>query len=150
MLLGDGQVADASPWIDVGADFLEQAGGFGAHPAELDQTEATWLSTQQNVLRDREVVDQIQFLMDHDHPDPAGVVDVSRLVWNAVEGERTLVRGLDSRENLHQRALTGTVLPDHSMHFACSDVQAHAIQRADRRELLGDVSDFEHRKRIPE
>ena len=65
--------------------------------------------------------------MDHDHPGSARVVDVSRLVGLSVEGERTLIRGLDSREDLHERALASAVFADHPMHFASREVEANAI-----------------------
>src|SRR5262245_26310996 len=73
----------------------------------------------------------------------------SRRVWidvrqgRAAHDQGTGISMLGAGDDLDQRGLAGTVLPDKSVHLAGAEIERHAIERAEPGEGLADVSSVE-------
>ena len=125
--------------LQVGARLCGDAGA-------VDETAAARFAPEKDVRGDVEVVREIEFLMDQRDAQRLRGADTRDAHWLAVHENLTAIRRLHARENLHQRALAGTVLADHREHFAALEREADAAQRAHAGELLAQRPRFQERR----
>src|SRR5262249_24260468 len=82
---------------------------------------------------------QAELLMDHRDAGLACGQRVSGNVGLAGQLEPAAVGGERTGQDLHQRALAGTVLAHQRVHFSRQDFQIHAAERSHRAERLADM-----------
>jgi hypothetical protein len=63
----------------------------------------------------------------------------------SVESDLPAIGALGSRQNFHQGALTGTILPHQSVNLTWPDREVHALKRTDAGETLRDPADGQDR-----
>ena len=104
--------------------------GLACHRAPADEAEPARLVAEEHVLRHRQVVDQVEFLVDGGD---AGlhrglrVGEADRLAEPLDLPGVGLVR---AGEHLDQRGLAGAVLAEQAVHLAGPHLQLHAVERA--------------------
>src|SRR5690606_7082052 len=112
----------------------------------VGESEAGQLMPEEDVLRDREPLDEIELLV---HRRDAVV---HRRLWVAegdlfpVPGDRPLIGPVHPGENLDEGRLAGTVLPKQAVHLSGVDVEVDPSQRDDAWEGLDDVRHPEQRR----
>src|SRR4029078_9922929 len=120
LLLADGELPHARPRVDRDPVALAEPGDVPLDPARTDDEAASlWpVFAEDDVLGDREGRDESEVLVHHADP---GVDRVAGRVTRAgldVEPDRSLVRPVQPREDVRQRALAGTVLAEQRVHLA--------------------------------
>jgi len=109
----------------------------------IDDAPARRFAAQQDVLFDRQMRRERQFLIDHRDAAIARVLGTARRVRLAVKTHRPGVWKVRAGQNLHQRALAGAVLADERVRLAGLHVEVDARQRDDRSEPFGDLAHVE-------
>jgi len=108
----------------------QHRGGANARGFGVEKEPAGRFDAEHDVVDHAEIGHQVKLLIDHPDAQPFGrfrAVDRRAL---AVDLDRAAVGDICAGENLHQRRLAGSVLADERMHFAASDVERHAVERA--------------------
>ena len=100
---------------------------------------ASGLSPQEDVLRDRQMLRQVQFLVDHRDARFQRLRRIREALPMSLDLDRARIRLVDPGQDFHQRGLAGAVFPDQGVDRARTDGQADLPQRLDRAEALGDV-----------
>src|SRR5262249_5507969 len=101
--------------------------------------------TERQVVDAVESGDQGEVLMHETQPgcmSGGGTAELELLSFDAALGAG--VRGMEAGEDLDQRRLSRTVLPDQGMYFAGPDVEIHRVQRPGSGERLADVPERQH------
>src|SRR5450759_3866904 len=98
-------------------------------------------TSQRQVLCHAKMRDQVKILVNGDDAEIlGGPGPVSRQVkLLPVEGDRACVQLVGSREDFHERRLSGPVLTEEHVHLAVVEVEVDAFQDADTEERLGDA-----------
>ena len=91
------------------------------------------------ILNDREVGKQAQMLVDRYDPRTDGVAHGTKRYSRAINPDLPIVEGERADDNLHQRALTSTILANKSVNSTRGQRQAGSAQRARGTEALDDV-----------
>src|SRR5215217_8431352 len=133
LLQGQAQVTDPHAWVDGNIEIGEQrsrllqhAGAIQErHPAEL----ASGGMSDEDVLGNAQVRYETQFLMNDCDSETSRLERSSDLYRLTIPGDLPCVRLLDSRQNLHERALAGTILADNCPHFPVRYVHRNIGQR---------------------
>jgi hypothetical protein len=102
---------------------------------------------EHDVLRDREGRDQTEVLVHHEDPRVERVarrVEADRL---AVQADLAVVRAVQPREDVRERALAGAVLAEQRVHLARRGLEVDAVVRDDAREALRDATQRHGRAR---
>ena len=125
----------------------EQLRRLPPHPGPVEQPGAARLVTEEHALGHRQVLHQVELLIDR--RDAAGQ-RLRRLAGRqriAVDEDLAL-RGRDhAGYALDQRRLAGAVRAEQAVHLAGVDVEVDPVERAHARVLLGDAADLEERGR---
>ena len=120
---------------------LLQVGPVDEHrPARLEVAD-------EDVLGHRQLGDDLRLLVDDAD---AGLVRLARRGEGhrpAVDGDAALVGRVLALEDAHQRRLAGPVLAHQRRHRRGRQVQAHALERLDHAEPLGDAGERDQRHR---
>ena len=135
--LGDPQVLDRRIRRGLETDLLEQPFGAAPQLSSVDQAAARRQRFEGEVLRDGQVGQQVQLLVDHANPGLDGLLRIVREVGLPVEEHLPAVGALDAGEDLHQRGLASAVLAHQRVYLARQDGEADAVERAHAGELLG-------------
>ena len=112
----------------------------------IDHPEPGRLDAEHDVLGDAQVRRDRQFLIDHRDAGAPGVERFPRMVVGPVEPHRAGVGPLRARQDAHQRALAGAILPDERAHFSARHGDVHAVERHRRAERLADAAHLEARR----
>ena len=141
---GDAEPADLGVGIDFDVEALEEVDRLAAHDAMIDQAEAAHrLAPDPDVLGDRHVVHQVQFLMDHGDAVLERVERRAEPDLDAPQPEGAGVGRIDAGDDLHQRRLAGAVLAHEGVHRAALQSELDIVEREDAGEFLADVLDLE-------
>ena len=109
--------------IDVEAVFVGEALQLLARLAQRRSQQRVVLDAENDVLENREIVDQHEVLVHHADAElqrMAGIGDVLEL---AVDEDLAAVGGVEAVEDRHQRRLAGAVLPDDAVDGAAPDLE---------------------------
>ena len=136
----DAEVGDECRRVDVEAVLVRDPGDLGAG-RRADTV--LLLRTEDDVLRDGEVVREHEVLEDH----ADAVLDrIGRAVQRhllAADPDGPLVGALDPVEHLHERGLAGTVLADDGVHRPLRHAEGDVVVGDDTGEPLGDPLDLD-------
>ena len=136
LALGDAQRLQRGARVEgIEADGVEVWARFAAQAARRPWP-AERHAAEEDVLGGRQRTDHARFLRgdrDAGCPGTTGIAEHDRL---AVDRDRAVVRRVQPRQNLHQRALAGAVLADQRHHLAGAQLEVHAVERLDRAEAV--------------
>ncbi len=127
-------------------ELLQRRRGTLPHGPPLDQTVVRRLGAEGDVLHHAQVRRQRQFLVDHGDAGGAGIERLMRRVGGAVEQHAPGVGPDDARQDPHQRALAGAVLPDERAHLPRGHGEVHAVHRHGGAEHLAHAAHLEARR----
>ncbi len=113
------------------------------HGGPVEHAAAHRLEPEIDVLGDRTVRQQAQFLVDDADTGAARVDGMGEGHRAAADPERPRVGAVDPAEDLHQRRFAGAVLAADRVNFAGPTIEAHRLQRSHAREALRDLDHFE-------
>ena len=123
----------------------EQLGRVPPHAGTVEQPGAARLVAEEHALGHRQVLDQVELLVDRRDAAGQRLRRLSRRQRIAVDEDLAL-RGRDhAGDALDQRRLAGAVGPEQAVHLAGVDVEVDPVERAHARVLLGDAADLEER-----
>ena len=129
LLLADRQVGD--PLVhDAGLELqtFEERLDAAALIRPVDLPEPGLLASQEDVLLDGEVGEQLRLLVDRGDAGRERRLRVPRGNLRAVDEDDPLVGHLGAADHLDQGGLAGAVLPDQAVHFAAPDRPGHLAQ----------------------
>ncbi|MDQ1175907.1 hypothetical protein QE416_000643 [Microbacterium sp. SORGH_AS 421] len=109
----------------------------------LGETAARELVPEEDVLGDRQAVDDVELLVHRGYPELDGRVGIGDLDVLAEPDDLALVGAVDARERLDESRLARAVLAQHAVHLSGDDVEIDTAQGADAGEGLGHASDGE-------
>ncbi len=141
----DGVVAERRARVDREVELGEDGGGAPAHLAVAQEAEPGRLAVQEEVLRHREVRQQVHLLVDGGDAGPLRRLAGARRDGRAVERHRPGIARDDARHRLDQRRLAGAVLPEQRVDLARLQREIDAGERREAREALGEAADREER-----
>ena len=146
LLAGRGQPTHLTTRRDVGVPQpAQQVSGRGPGLPRSGEPGVGVLVAQEDVLRDREPVDQVELLVDRRHADLHRGDRVAEPDLLAEPGDGALVGLVGAGEDLDQGGLPGAVLPEQRVHLAGPDVEVDAVQRAHAGEHLDDAGHRQQR-----
>jgi hypothetical protein len=145
LLLADTEMGDEGVGALIEAHHRHQLTRPGGNPAPVDDPEAGRLVAEEDVLGDRQIGDQGQFLVDDDDSEALAVGDVPELAGPALIGDAARVGsvGIDAAQNLHQRRFPGTVLANEGEDLGGLDGEVDVVEGLHAGEGLGDPPHFE-------
>ena len=129
LLLADHQVVDHRARIDAGLQPLHQRRGLPFLLAVIDVAMAHDFAAGEDVLRHREVAEQVQFLEHHADAVRHRIGGVEEDDWLAVEQDAPGSRAFDAGDHLHQRRFAGAVLADQHVDRPASYDEIGALDR---------------------
>ena len=139
LLLADGQVAQADRGIDLNAHLVKLTLCLFFHGLVVDQTALEELTANEHVLRYRQVIHHVQFLVDNADTGNLRFTDVAEahLLTQILDGAAILL--MDAAQHLDQCGFTGTVLAHQCVNFAGTQIKIDAPQRMHTGEILLDA-----------
>ena len=93
---------------------------------------------EHDVLRDGERLDEPEVLVHHEDARVERVARRVEMNVAAAKEDLTLVRPVETREDVRERALAGAVLPEQRVHLADGRLEVDAVVRDDAGEALRD------------
>jgi hypothetical protein len=143
LLLADPDVLHVGARVDAEPEALRELadpllGGVAVQHRPLRR-----LGREDDVLRDRHDRDEHEVLVHHADLQPdrlARRADVHRL---AAEEHLALVGLVQPVEDVHERGLPRTVLPEEGVHLTATDIEVDAVVRGECAEALGDALQLE-------
>jgi hypothetical protein len=102
---------------------------------------------EKDVLRDRELWNQVELLVNHANAELQRVTRPGDLYLAAADANLAAILAIGTAQDLHQRRFAGAVLAKQHVHFAGVERQVDAGQRHDAREGLPDPPHLEDRAR---
>ena len=145
--LGHRERAHQARRLQVGLEFAEQLTGPGELGGAVDTTETSaGFGAEGDVLRDGQVGDRHQFLVDHRDARDQGVVRRGEVRAGATPFDVAAVRTIEPGEHLHQRRLAGAVLAHERVHLAGAEVDRRRLQHGESAEVLAQFEGSEHRR----
>jgi hypothetical protein len=107
-------------------------------------------STQEDIFRDGEVVDEVQFLIDDTDSGIEHRFDAELLHHAAPELDFAFIGLVEPREYLHQGGFPCPVFPYQRMNLTFLEIEAHVVQGFDTGKLFTDSGHFQYcRHRVP-
>jgi len=104
------------------------------------------LTPEEDVLGDRQLLDQVQLLVDDGDALELSVPGSLDLEGLALEHDLSLGPGIGPAQDLHERGLARSVLSHEGHDLTGKRAEIDAVQGADPRELLGDSPHLEDRR----
>ena len=106
----------------------------------------THFATEENVRRDRQLFDQVQFLVDDANAHRFCVAGPTELDGLSIDEQLAIVVGDHPREDFHKRAFARPVFAADGMDFAGHDIERDLVQSPRPAESLADVLDRDDRR----
>ena len=144
LLLRDTQATDRRRGADAHAELVQERLHRAVHLAAL-QERAAALAAEPDVLGDRQLRHQREFLVDDaqpTQPDSEGLPDRKRL---AVEQDAAAIGRHGATEHLDERRFAGAVFPDERVDFAGRELELDLVERTDTAVDLGQARGTEER-----
>jgi hypothetical protein len=128
----------------------EDRGRVAVEPVLVDEhaEAAARLPADEDVLRDAQVVHQVQLLMDDADAERLRRARLGDLHRAAVDPDLAAVLLIDAGEDLHQRRFARAVLAHQRMHFAGAQVEAAVVEREHAGKALADAAQRDQRRRV--
>ena len=139
LLHTDGDILDFRVGINTEAVFFGEGQDLLAGFLLLKKSHLVWLYAQNDVIENREALDQLEVLMDHPDAEVVGVIRVVDFDFFSVLLDDTLLGLVQAEQNTHQRALAGAVLSQKRVDFAFFQLEGNVIVGDDAGESLRDV-----------
>ena len=146
LLLADAQLDDRGDRVLVQPDRPQQRRGLGVGAVPVDEPAAApALVAEEDVLGDRQVRHQREFLVDDDDAARFAVLDAPEADRLAVQDDLAVVaaRRVDPGQHLHQGGLPGAVLAADRVDLAAPYGERDVLQRGDPGEGLRDATHLE-------
>ena len=144
LLLGHAQIPHQLVGVDVHAQLVQQLLGLVVHPAPVHlEAVLHQLTAHEDVLRHRQLLGQVQLLIDGGDVQRLGVLGGVDLHLLPVEQDLALVLGVSAGEDLHQRRFARAVFAQQRVDLALAHRQVHVVQRQHAREPLHDAAHLE-------
>ena len=144
LLLGHDELAHACVRVQQEAYFGKRLARLLTHRLVVKEEALLDLVAQEDVLRNRQVVRQVELLVDQHNALRLGRARAAaRGAHGTVHHHLAGGRALVPRQNLHQRGLARAVLAQQAIDAARLQRKAHAVQHAHRAKLLGDVAELD-------
>ena len=129
--------------IDMQIEFRKQRGGGTAHLGLAHQTEPRRLPSEIEVLRHRQVQQQIDLLIDGRNPRIDRGPGRARRDLGAAEAHDAGVAREDTGHRLDQGGLARAVLPEQRVNFAGPQGEVHLLQGSQRAKTLAQAAHFQ-------
>ena len=151
LLAGHGQRADDGGGADVDGKAGQKLRGHFILFALVEQYAVHRLAADEYVFRHRQILHQVQFLMDDGNAQRLRVARVVDLHGLAVEQDLARVHLVDACEHLHHRRFSGAVLAHQRVDFAAFQFKVAIVQRVNAWKVFLDPphlqQDFTHAPR---
>ena len=151
LTLSRAEIAGSGPWAEVvlEAKFGEQAPRAAREIGAIEEepVDAAKIAEEQ-ILRDRQIGNDVRFLMDDPNSKGVGVGGRAERLLNAVRRQSSLVGSIDALEDTHERRLSGAVLAHERENLARARCERHVIERADHPEALRDAERGKSRRPV--
>src|SRR5829696_4152189 len=121
---------------DVHAHVLEVLGGLLFHLAVVEEGSDGQLAIQEHVVKDRELVDEREVLVDGLDAQRARLGDGTEVDLFSFKQDPALVRTMEAGDGFEQGALARPVVPDKSEHFPFPEEQINAFEDRHSTEVL--------------
>src|SRR5580692_3007388 len=112
---------------------------------EQQAEQALRFAADENILRDSQMIHQLQFLMNDPDSRRLSLARTGEINRSTIVENGPAVFGVDAGEDFHQRRFAGAVLAHQSMDLARHEFEAHAVQRSHAGEGLTDIRDGDQR-----
>ena len=147
LALGNGKLPHGYARIDLsGAEEGQKLGGLCDAGIPVDEIRAAHgLSTGEDVLRDAEIGNKAQVLVDDADTGLVGVVRGREGDRGPLQEDLPAVGAVDAAEGEHESALARAILPDKGMHRPGLQGEVHLVERLDPGECLGNRARFQNR-----
>ena len=149
LLLGDREIAHQRHRIAPEANLLGDRLGLGGELLPADEQPRAWLAADEDVLGDRHVGRQREFLIDRHHAGALRVMRRDEAHLLAGEFNPPGVGGLRPRQDFQQRRFARAVLAEQRVNLAFRDFEVDPLEGANARELLADAGHLEDGRRSP-
>ena len=146
LLLRNGKIVDLGHRIEVEAILFADGGNLLCRSANVEL--ALFLQTENDILRDRQDIDQLEMLMDHADAVGKGVLGGADLDLHAVFQNVPLLRHVDTGQHVHQRGLAAPVFSEEAQDLAALDSQVHTVVGNDLAKTLCDIDQFNFAVRL--
>ena len=149
VLYGHRIIAERRGDIDIEAELGEQRFGAAAHLAFAHDAEAHRLAVEKQVLRHRQVRQQVDLLVDGGNAGLHCGLGRARRDLFAAQADDTGIAREHAGDDLDQRRFAGAVLAEQRMDLAGAKREVDLLQRAHRTEALADPAHLQQgRSRI--
>ena len=146
LLLRNGKIVDLCHRIEVETVFFADVVNLLRCGANVEL--ALFVQTENDILRDRQDIDQLEMLMDHADAVGKGILGGADLDFHAVFQNVPLLRHIDTGQHVHQRGLAAPVFSEEAQDLAALDGQVHAVVGNDLAKALCDVDQFNFAVRL--
>ena len=119
-------------------DLLHRCQGGGVHALIVEEPAFHALMAKEYVLRDAQMIGEIELLVDQDNALTFGFARVGEAVRHAIDGEIASSRLFIAGENLDQRRFPRAVLAQQADDATRFQLEADAVQHFDESETLAD------------
>ena len=126
-----------------GGRIREQLLGLAVDRIPVDESAALGhLPAEEEVLRDGQIRNEREFLMNDRDSLVLGILDGPELDFLTIEDDRALVVavGVDTGQDLHQGRLACAVLPANCVDLTCTDIKVDVLEHLHPGEVLVDVT----------
>ena len=138
LLLGDAERFDRGARVHGYPELFQDFPGARVHLAGRDEARpAQGFVAQENVLGHRELLDEVQLLVDDGHAHRQRFVGVGDPVVAPLEADRSRIAPMDAGEDLDERGLARSVFSDEGVRLAGHDFEVNFRERLDARKGLG-------------
>ena len=138
LLDGDGVLGAASSGCRCGARGCQVARGLGVRRRPVDAAARAGLVTEHDVLADRQVLAEVDLLVDGRDAGGLRVGGAGRHAGLPADRDGAAVDRVDAGERLDQRRLAGAVLAHEGVDLAGAEGEVDAVEGEDAREADGD------------
>ena len=145
LLFGNSHVIYLAVRLDIKAVFFGDPGDFLSLAFQIEARTLLFLDAENDVLRRRKHIDQLEVLMDHADPVPEGILRRTDLHLFAVHIHFPLVRVVDAGDHVHQRRLATAVFPEDRQDLSVPHLEIHIVVCHNAAEPLGHMTQFQCR-----
>ena len=143
--VGNGKVPNPGAGIDVAVEPAQQLARLVLHRPAIEERAAPFLAPEKDVLFDRQLEREVEFLVDHENAGILGRALIREGYRLAVEQDSAAGGREIAAEDLHHRRLAGAVLADQRVNLAGHEREIDPVQHLDRAETAGHAPGFENR-----
>ncbi len=148
LLHADGNVLDLNLGVDLKSVLLRQVRYLPVRLTVVDGEPSSRLDAEDDVLRHREVLDELEVLVNHSDSKLDGLAGTVDDLPVAVHVNLAFIRLVQTEQNAHERRFARSVLPEQRVDLSFAQLQADVVVRYDSREPFGDPSQFDDGYRL--